>query len=53
MPRFHNTVGIVILFLMILVSACAPRSEPVIAEGPPLPATSEATAEPDCQRGSH
>jgi hypothetical protein len=46
MRRFHNTVGTVILFLMILVSACAPRSEPVIAEGPPLLATSEATTEP-------
>ncbi|HEX9388769.1 MAG TPA: hypothetical protein VF918_20755 [Anaerolineales bacterium] len=46
MRRFHNTVGAVILFLMILVSACAPRSEPVISEGPPLPATSEETAEP-------
>jgi hypothetical protein len=46
MRRFHNTVGTVILFLMILVSACAPRSEPLIAEGPPLPTASEATAEP-------
>lgn len=31
---------------MILVSACAPRSEPVISEGPPLAATSEAVTEP-------
>jgi hypothetical protein len=31
---------------MILVSACAPRSTPVISEGPPLPATSEGTTEP-------
>jgi hypothetical protein len=46
MRRFHKTVGIVILFLMIMVSACAPRSQPLIAEGPPLPAASEAPAEP-------
>jgi len=36
----------VILLLMVLVSACAPRSEPVISEGPPLEATSVETAEP-------
>ena len=46
MRRFHKTVGTVILFLMILVSACAPRSQPLIAEGPPLPTASEAPAEP-------
>ena len=46
MQRFHTTFGTVILFLMILVSACAPKSEPVISEGPPLAATSEATVEP-------
>ncbi len=45
MRRFHKTVGTVILFLMILVSACAPRSQPLIAEGPPLPTASEATTE--------
>lgn len=39
MRRFHITFGVVIMFLMILVSACAPRSEPVISEGPPLSAT--------------
>lgn len=37
---------VIALFLLILVSACAPRSEPVISEGPPLPATSDETAEP-------
>ena len=46
MRHFHLTFGAVILFLMILVSACAPRSTPVISEGPPLPATSEGTTEP-------
>lgn len=46
MRRFHLTFGTVILFLMILVSACAPQSQPVVSEGPPLPATSEETAEP-------
>ncbi len=45
MRRFHKTVGTVILFLIILVSACAPRSQPLIAEGPPLQAASEAPAE--------
>lgn len=34
------------LFLMGLVSACAPRSQPVVSEGPPLPATSEPAEEP-------
>ena len=37
---------VIALFLLILVSACAPRSEPVISEGPPLPATSDETVEP-------
>jgi hypothetical protein len=46
MQRFHIVLGVIILFLMILVSACASRSEPVIAEGPPLAATNEATEEP-------
>jgi hypothetical protein len=45
MRRVHM-IGTVILLVMFLVSACAPRSEPVIAEGPSLPATSEATVEP-------
>jgi hypothetical protein len=42
--KFVN--GVIALLLIILVSACAPRSEPVISEGPPLPATAEETAEP-------
>src|SRR5574341_703628 len=46
MRRFQIVSVAVALFLIILVSACAPKSEPVISEGPPLPATSEATAEP-------
>ena len=46
MWRFHNTIGAIILFSMILVSACAPRSEPVVSEGPPLAATSEEIVEP-------
>jgi hypothetical protein len=46
MRRLQTILGTVILSVMILVSACAPRSQPLIAEGPPLPATSEATAEP-------
>jgi hypothetical protein len=46
MRRFYLTFGMVILFLMILVSACGPRSQPVISEGPPLQATSEAIDEP-------
>ena len=45
MRRLH-TIGTVILLTMILISACAPKSEPVIAEGPPLATTSEETAEP-------
>lgn len=44
MRRLH-TIGTVILLTMILISACAPKSEPVIAEGPPLAANSEATTE--------
>ncbi len=46
MRRCHIISVAVALFLIILVSACAPKSEPVISEGPPLPATSEETAEP-------
>jgi len=46
MRRFYLISGMVILLLMVLVSACAPRSEPVISEGPPLEATSAETAEP-------
>jgi hypothetical protein len=46
MRRFHIISVVVAFFLIILASACAPRSEPVIAEGPPLPPASEATAEP-------
>ena len=46
MRRFHTKFGVIILFLMILASACAPRSEPVVAEGPPLPVTDAETAEP-------
>ncbi len=46
MRRFHITVTVMILFLMVLVSACAPRSEPVIAEGPPLPITGAEATEP-------
>lgn len=46
MRRFHTKFGVITLFLMILASACAPRSEPVIAEGPPLPVTGAETAEP-------
>jgi hypothetical protein len=46
MRRFYFTFGAVILSLMILISSCAPRSQPVISEGPPLPTTSEETAEP-------
>jgi hypothetical protein len=45
MRRFR-TVSIIILLVTTLASACAPKSEPVISEGPPLPATSEETAEP-------
>jgi hypothetical protein len=46
MRRFHIISVAIALFLIILASACAPRSEPVIGEGPPLPATSEETTEP-------
>lgn len=45
MRRF-KIVSIIILLVTTLASACAPKSEPVISEGPPLPATSEETAEP-------
>lgn len=46
MQRFRILLGMVVLLLMILVSACAPRSEPVISEGPPLASTSVESAEP-------
>jgi hypothetical protein len=46
MRSFHITVKVIILFLMVLVSACAPRSEPVISEGPPLPVTGAGATEP-------
>jgi hypothetical protein len=46
MRRFNIPFGVVVLFLIILAPACAPRSEPVISEGPPLAPTSEETAEP-------
>ena len=46
MRRFHFTFGAVSLSLMILISSCAPRSQPVISEGPPLQVTPEETAEP-------
>ena len=46
MWRFHTIIRAIILFLMILVSACAPKSEPVISEGPPLLATSEEAVAP-------
>src|SRR5215212_2064414 len=46
MQRFHFTFGAVILSLMILISSCAPRSQPVISEGPPLQVTRASTAEP-------
>ena len=46
MRRFRIVLGMVILFLMILVSACGPRSEPVLSEGPALAATSVESAEP-------
>ena len=46
MQRFQIFLGRVSLFLLILVSACAPRSEPVISEGPPLIPTNVETAEP-------
>jgi hypothetical protein len=45
MRHFYITFGVATL-LAIVISACAPKSEPLIAEGPPLPATSEVTAEP-------
>jgi hypothetical protein len=44
--RYHFFLGTVILVLMILVSACGARSEPVISEGPPLQARIAATSEP-------
>src|ERR1044071_5691173 len=44
MRRVHM-IGTVILLVTFLASACAPRSEPVIAEGPPLSATSDAPTE--------
>jgi hypothetical protein len=44
--RFHPAFGTVILVLMILVSACVSRSEPVIGEGPPLRARMAAASEP-------
>jgi hypothetical protein len=46
MRRFHIAFGAFILFLMVFVSACAPRSQPVISEGPPLPATEVEPTEP-------
>ena len=46
MRRFHITFGTIILFLMVLVSACGPRSQPVIAEGPPLSAAEVEPTEP-------
>jgi hypothetical protein len=46
MQYFQNTFRMVILLLMIVVSACAPKSEPVISEGPPLPTAHVETAEP-------
>lgn len=45
MRRVHR-IGTVILLLMMLVSACAPRSEPLIMEGPPLAETTSAPTEP-------
>ena len=45
MRRVH-IIGTVILLLMMLVSACAPRSEPLIMEGPPLASATEAPTEP-------
>jgi hypothetical protein len=46
MRRIHIISVAVALFLIILASACAPRSEPVIAEGPPLPPATEEAVEP-------
>jgi hypothetical protein len=45
MQRFHVVVVATVVIMMVLSSACAPRSEPLIAEGPPIAATSE-SAEP-------
>ena len=45
MRRVHR-IGTVILLLMMLVSACAPRSEPLIMEGPPLAEATSAPTEP-------
>jgi hypothetical protein len=46
MRHFQITVKVLILFLMVLVSACTPKSKPVIAEGPPLPVTGAEATEP-------
>ncbi len=46
MRRFPVFMRAGFLLLTLLASACAPKSEPVISEGPPLPATSVPTAEP-------
>lgn len=45
MRRFHVVFVATVLIMVVLSSACAPRSEPVIAEGPPLLPTTEVTAE--------
>ena len=46
MRNFNNTFRTAILLIMIVISACVPKSEPVISEGPPLPTTSVETADP-------
>jgi hypothetical protein len=45
MQAIPNRLGTVFLVLIVLASACAPRSEPVTSEGPPLVLNAE-TAEP-------
>lgn len=45
MQPFRMSLGMTIALFMIAVTACGPRSEPVISEGPPL-VDNLATAEP-------
>lgn len=45
MQRF-SLVSAIVLSLIMTLAACAPRSEPVISEGPPLPATAVEPTQP-------
>jgi len=46
MRYFQIILRTAVFLLMLVVTACFPKSEPVISEGPPLPTTSIETAGP-------